>query len=151
MNNQQYLEDEVLQKLRSFCAYRERARSEVKDKARKLGAPESKMDFLLEQMEVEGYLNEERFAEIFVRSKFNQNRWGKHKIKAALIEKRVPPALVEMALTELEELNYEETLSSMIDQKLAEGKSVEQLFQSMKVKGFEGELIYSLMQKRGLV
>lgn len=142
---------EVLQKLRSFCAYRERAEFEVLQKAKDLDLNEAGREMALNQLKQEGFVNDERFAKVFVRSKFRQNKWGKYKIRAALMEKRVNSGIADLALTELDLTDYENTAADLIDALSAKGKGAEQIFQSMKGKGYEGELLYSLMQKKNLV
>jgi regulatory protein len=151
MQKQQKFEDEVLQKLRSFCAYRERASSEVKLKASQLDVSHAKINFFLKQLEQEGFLNDQRFAELFARSKFRQNHWGKYKIKAALFQKRISEPLIELALTELDEIAYEKQAFEMIEKQIQKGLEADAIFQKMKMKGYEGDLVYSILQKRRLV
>jgi regulatory protein len=145
------LNTEVLQKLRSFCAYRERAESEVVQKAKALGIHRDEIDKAMEILRREGFVDDQRFAEVFARSKCRQNKWGKFKIKAALIEKRIKAASIEIALTEIDVEAYQTVAKELIDSLLSKGKTAEQIFQSMKNKGYEGELIYSLLQTKGLV
>lgn len=151
MSSQQKTDIEVLQKLRSFCAYRERSVFEVELKARELGVEKVCLDFYMEPLKQEGFVDDKRFAELYARSKFRQNQWGKYKIRAALMEKRVSPSLIDLALTEIEEDAYEQTAISLIEKLIDKGKSSEQIFQNMKSKGFEGELIYSILQAKKLV
>ena len=145
------MDTEVLQKLRSFCAYRDRAESEVIQKANDLNVTPTELKAILELLKQEKFLDDRRFAEVFARSKFRQNKWGKFKIKAALIEKRISPASIELALTELDHEAYELLANELVEALLSKGKSAEQIFQSMKNKGYEGELVYSLLQSKGLV
>ena len=52
----------ALAKVRSFCAYQERCRSEVSIHLRSYGLNHEQTDHMIEKLEEEGYLNDERFA-----------------------------------------------------------------------------------------
>ncbi len=151
MSKQQKTNVEVLQKLRSYCAYRERAEFEVWSKGRELELSKEEAEKAVALLKQEGFVDDNRFAELYARSKFRQNNWGKYKIRAALTEKRVGAGIIDLALTEIDSLEYEKTAEDILDGMKSKGKSTEQIFQGMKQKGFEGELIYSLLKKRGLV
>lgn len=151
MPNQQKTNIEVLQKLRSYCAYQERAEFEVEQKAKELGLSGDKLQKVMGQLKQESFVNDQRFAEIFALSKFRQKQWGKHKIRAALFERRVNSSSVDLAITEIDHIDYEKTIEDLINNLIDSGKSAEQIFQSMKRKGYEGDLIYSILQKKKLV
>lgn len=151
MQKQQYSDAEVLQKLRSFCAYRDRAISEVQQKAKSLGANQKEIVNQINQLQKEGFIDDRRFAEVYARSKFRQNQWGKHKIRAALFQKKVAASFIDLAILELDEIDYENCISNLITKYNRNGKSADQIFQKLKIKGFEGDLIYSNMKSQGLV
>lgn len=138
---------ENLSKLRRYCTFRERCTNEVKTKMYSLHIPENEMDEYLEILREDSYLNEERYARIFVRSKFNQNHWGKTKIGAALFAKRVPNEIVEIAFGEIEEKQYLKTLDKVLRNKISqlkdedEWKKREKLIRYAIGRGFEQFLV----------
>ena len=75
-------------KLARYCAYRERTRQEVITKARDLGLYSEETAQLLEWLEAENFINEERFARTYVRDKFYLNKWGRNKIRQGLAQKQ---------------------------------------------------------------
>lgn len=151
MKKQQSIDTEVLEKLRSFCAYRERASSEVRARASELSLAEERLDAVIDQLEQEGFIDDQRFAELYARSKFRQNAWGKYKIRAGLAEKRLSAGTIEIALAELDQEEYEIKLRVLVEKFAAQDYPADRIFQKMKAKGFEGELVYSHMQSKGLV
>jgi regulatory protein len=151
MQKQQLSESEVLEKLRSFCAYRERCTSEVSTRARELGLPPDNIDNAIQLLEKEGFINDERFAELYVRSKFRQNQWGRFKIREGLYSKSVSKSFVELALAELDQDDYEKQAKELIEKFDNQGYAAERIFQKMKAKGYEGDLVYSVMQEMGMV
>lgn len=151
MQKQQLSESEVLEKLRSFCAYRERASSEARARARDLGLGHDQIDTAIKQLQQERFINDQRFAELYAGSKFRQNKWGRYKIRQGLISKSVSKSFVEIALAQLDQEAYEKQARELIQKFAVQGYAADRVFQKMKAKGYEGELVYSIMQEMKLV
>lgn len=147
------MKSEVLQKLARYCAYQERCVWEIQVKMESLSVlPEDQKPYL-DWLEDNNYLNQERFAKLFVRSKFNQKSWGKNKIKFELKRLQVKDSLIQMALKELLELPYEATLESMLKEKFKQLKDPNEWSKKQKCyqyalrKGFEPDVISNYIQK----
>jgi len=151
MEKQQLSENEVLEKLRSFCAYRERCSFEVGARARELGLSAEKIDTAIRQLEQEGFIDDQRFSELYARSKFRQNQWGRYKIREGLYSKNMSKNFVEIALAELDQEAYEKQARELIQKFAGQGYAADRVFQKMKAKGYEGELVYSVMQEQKLL
>lgn len=141
-----------LQKISRYCAYQERARSEVRQKLRKLECPEEEIDGVIDEMEADGFLNEERFARAYVRGKFRQLGWGKIKLKIELRKKWVPEALIDLALEE--EIGYDPyraTLQKQLEKRISgladlrNPMAKQKLIRSMQSRGYEFEVIMEVM------
>jgi len=85
----------ALAKAEHFCAYQERAQQEVRDKLYEWGLWPDAVERIISQLIEGNFLNEERFARIYAKSKFNQKVWGRIKIKQGLKLKRVPDVLIK--------------------------------------------------------
>ena len=60
----------IIRQIESYCAYQDRSRKEVEIKLIQLGAlPNQKLSVLI-RLELQGFLDDERFAKSFVRGKF---------------------------------------------------------------------------------
>ena len=59
--------EEAFTRLAAYCAYAEHSPHEVRTKCKTYGISGELCDELIERLESEGYLNEERFAHAFVR------------------------------------------------------------------------------------
>ncbi|CAM3756177.1 regulatory protein RecX [Aquirufa aurantiipilula] len=147
------MKSEVLQKLARYCAYQERCVWEIQVKMESLAVlPEDQKPYL-EWLEENNYLNQERFAKLFVRSKFNQKSWGRNKIKFELKRLQVKDSLIQKALEELLDLPYEATLESMLKDKFQQVKDPNEWSKKQKCyqyamrKGFEADLISMYMQQ----
>ena len=78
--------DPVIQrKIMRYCAYQERCIQEVEHKLHNLGCPPRQIPAYLCYLSEEDFLKESRYAELFVRGKVNNNKWGPRKIEMALV------------------------------------------------------------------
>ena len=112
----------ILEKIRSFCAAQERCISETEAKLREWKVKPDKAEKIIEQLIKEDYLNEERFAKSFAGGKFRINHWGKTKIIYELERRGVPDLIIQIGLEEIEDEEYEETLSEILERKNREIK-----------------------------
>ena len=112
-----YSIDEVKQKMARYCAYQERSHYQVEKKLREMGMIPEAVDAIVLFLIKEGFLNEERFARAYVRGKFYQNRWGKQKIIQGLKQHQIHPNLITKALSEIDEVDYKQTIRELIEKK----------------------------------
>ena len=143
----------VLQKIRHFCSYQERCIGEVEEKLREWDIQEKKIPSIINQLQRENYLDEERFAKVFAGSKFRLNRWGRQKIQFELIHRGVPELLIQEGLLEIDEKEYLETLKEIIIRKRNEIKPLKEVNVRQKIvnfaigKGYEINLILSVIRE----
>lgn len=131
----------------AFCAYRERCSSEVRDKMNALQLPEPLQEQLIDRLQKENYLNDERFALAFAHGKFRHKQWGKVKIRLMLKQKQLPDVLIRKALNQIDSEEYWQTLLSLAEKKAAELMRKPRkvplqhaLFHFLTGKGFEADL-----------
>jgi regulatory protein len=77
---------------------------------------------IIEELMIDDYLNEERFAKLYASSKFRNNNWGKNKIYFELRKKQVPDLYVQIGLEEIEEEEYKDKLRALLAKKNKEIK-----------------------------
>jgi regulatory protein len=145
----------ALAKARSFCAYQERCRTEVTIRIRSFGLTREQTEGVIEKLEEEDFLNDERFATIYAGSKFRVLRWGKVKIKAGLRSKGVAESLITQALTGIDDEAYRKCLHELADAKHRTLKGIndervvkQKVFAYLASKGFEENLIFQEFNKR---
>lgn len=107
----------ALQKVARYCAYQERSHKEVYQKLRDLKLTDDEANEVISSLIQEDYLNEERYACLFARSKFNQKKWGRIRINNELKFKGVSPRNIKMALEEINNNDYIETLITLLKKK----------------------------------
>jgi regulatory protein len=144
--------EQALQKLRHYCSYQERCHSEVRSKLYQLHVSKKFHDELIAELIQQNYLNEERFAIAFARGKFKMNQWGKRKIVQALKEKRVSEYCIKMALNQIPENDYLETIQKLVEKKIESlnGEKISlkknSVTQYLIAKGFEPKLVLHHVQ-----
>jgi regulatory protein len=141
-------EDEALAKLEHFCAYRERCPQEVKQKMQELRLDAATSAQLYQLLEAEGFFNEKRFAEVFVRSKFRSNHWGRIRIRLELQMRDIDPDIREVALYEqIDEEEYAAYIKTALAKKLAQYGNDPQArtkaAAALVRAGFEPNLVFS--------
>ena len=141
------LEMDILNALERYCTYRERSPAEVQKKARELGV--SEVPLYLKELESSGHLNEERFADVYARGKWRNNRWGRLKIRQGLRQKGVRGELIEKALFDIPNEEYSNGLFELIRNRLGVQKMTHSLraktLRYLQQKGYETALSIELM------
>lgn len=141
-------------KIAKYCAYRERATKEVRLKLESYGFNDDEVDFLLQELIDNDYVNDERFAKLFAGGKFRLKKWGKLKIRRELKQKEISEELIQTALSEIEGQNYIETLESLalnkfqsLDHTVNLYKKKNKVAAYLISKGYESELVWGVLNK----
>lgn len=144
-----------IEKISKYCAYQERCHQEVQIKLKQMGCPWDEAQEILALLIEDGFLNEERYAKAFVKGKFNQNDWGKIKIRHALRGKFIHESLIQQAFdSEIDETDYSEKLRALFDKRASriEGemswKERQKIFAWLQGKGYESEQIIKVLEQR---
>ena len=141
------MDSKVLNQLARYCAYQERCISEIKQKMRDLLVGESDFANYLTWLSENNYLNEARFVELYVRSKFNQKHWGRNKIMFELKKRGISDSILSHAWNDIDEADYVSQLTKILRKKKEEIKAgtSQQKYQKCYAfalsKGYESSLI----------
>ncbi len=142
----------ALKKLENYCAYQERCHQEVVAKSKTLGINFDETNQLLSELIKSNYLNEERFALLYARSKANQKKWGPIKIEQGLKQKEISTYLINKAIQELTNLdsNLEKLIKQYLDKKqlkLSQYKDKQLLIKYLLSKGYQYADIFKHIEK----
>lgn len=146
--------EEGLQKLKHYCGYQERCHADVKEKLYDLNVNKEYHDELISSLIEEDFLNEERFAKMFVSGKFRIKEWGKVKIQQHLKQKQISDYCIKKAITEIDEEEYEKVFYKHADKKLESLKGGNQYERASKIssflyqKGFESSMIQDFIKEK---
>nr|NQU92452.1 RecX family transcriptional regulator [Bacteroidota bacterium] len=145
--------EEALNKAQKYCAYQERCTQNVIIKLNEWNAQKPLQEEIILRLKKENFLSDQRFAEIYVRSKMNQNKWGRLKIIAELIKRGFSEDLIEHAIRQIDKKHYEENLRQLLIKKLHELAGIEKHTRKTRVmsflasKGYETEIIIKQINK----
>ena len=144
---------EARQKIASYCAYQERAHSEVEEKLYSYGLHRDEVEELLAWLISENFVNEERFAITFAGGKFRVKRWGKLKIKMYLQQRKVSEYSINKALAAIDETTYTESVDYLIERAThnLKAKNIyefrDKISRSVIAKGYEPELVWDRIKR----
>lgn len=148
----QYSIQEAREKIRAFCAYRERSQYEVRNKLYEYGLYTDAVNEEISALIQENFLNEERFARAYVRGKFLIKKWGRIKIRQGLYPHQLSDYILKKAFSEIDEDLYFETLREIIDKKSREVKLKNEFQRNGKIaqyamsRGFEPDLVWEIVK-----
>ena len=142
------LAEEVLNKMRKYCAFQERCISDVKKKLERYIISKNKKIEIISSLTAEKYIDEKRFSTSYCQGKFKIKKWGKQKIKNELIKKKISQTNIDIAINSISMADYIKTLNDLIDFKIKyikdddlfnrNGKLVRFLLQ----RGYEFDIIW---------
>ncbi|MFL0299041.1 regulatory protein RecX [Aquirufa novilacunae] len=98
------------------------------------------------------YLNEARFVEIFVRSKFNQKGWGRTKINYELRKRGISASLLASAWDGIDDQDYIDKARALLQKKRDEIKTgtspqrYQKCYNYGLSKGYESSLVRELLK-----
>ena len=142
--------DVILNKVLRYCAYQDRCVQEVRKKLATFDMPDSEKGKILKLLVDEGYLDDERYASTFVRSKIHLKKWGVNKIRMALKMKGISDEIISNALSEIDpEIYREELIKVLKAKKISETdpyKRRAKLAQYAMQKGYEPSLVWDALK-----
>ena len=146
---------EVLSKLMRYCSYQERSIFEVRHKLREYALPADKVDEIVDLLMDDNFINEERFAALFVRGKVNVKRWGLYKIREGLGAKGVSSAEIAKAIETIDREKYQENLNYLVQRKVELqpefAADISKLYRFLQSKGYESDEISKVLREKKLM
>ena len=138
---------DALEKLKKYCAYQERCQMEVRKKAYSYGLSSEEAESVITDLIRENFLNEQRFAEAYVRGKYKFKRWGRKKLELELKSRQVTSYCIKKGMAQIEPAIYFSNLVHLTEKRLplTKGKNQaeikQKLFRHLLSKGYESNLI----------
>ncbi len=151
----QYTPGEALVKIAAFCAYQERTQKEVAQKLRSYGLDEDEAGEIIIRLSREKLLDEERFAQAFVRGHVNQKKWGRRRIIQDLKYKGISEYCIKSGLKEIDGDVYYQNLVDVMEKKDRQEKERNPRVRRQKIaqfltgKGYESDLIKMALDELG--
>ncbi len=146
--NTMYNHEEIVKKIELYCAEQDRCKFDVNQKLIKWGIDNISIKNILNNLIEEKFIDEIRYAKSFARGKFKIKKWGRIKISNMLRSKNISESNIIKGISQIDIEEYTETLLRIIEKKeklLKQDNPIikkNKLFQYLKQKGFENDLIW---------
>lgn len=144
---------EIYERICRYCSYQERCTFDAAQKLGEWKVPAGKAGLVIKRLKTDGYIDDDRFARLFVRSKFRNNKWGRVKLGYELRGRKIPEKIISEALKEISDENYRQTIRNLILKKKSEIKPGKNLTIREKIitfvigKGFEFDLAAEVLKE----
>ncbi|MBC7411824.1 MAG: RecX family transcriptional regulator [Bacteroidia bacterium] len=149
-----YTITQAVLKAQSYCAYQERCQQEVYDKVTEWGMYPNEANEVITLLIADGFLNEARFALLYVSGKTRIKRWGRKKIIQGLKFKRISDRCIKDALLTIDDEEYTQNIMYHIRRKIGEQPLttlnyllLQKAIQHTLTKGFEYDIILDVIKE----
>lgn len=138
----------------SRCALRECCRQDIKKKWLEDGLDDDTCERLLDRLEDDGFIDENRYTRAFIHDKLEYDHWGRIKMTQALRLKGISRRTIDEAMAEvIAPDHYREVLRGILQQKARtltfapddrdeSYKALQKLVRFAASRGFEPNLIF---------
>ena len=146
-------EKNALEKARLLCSQKEQCAYDIHKKLERWGVSSETAGKIISRLENEKFIDHSRYCAFVADDKLRLNKWGKKKIEYALRQKNISPVQIESALKNIDRTEYLAILRNELRKKRKGLKAKNQfdlkgkLFRFAQSKGFETELIYSMIEE----
>ena len=110
-------EQEAYLTLATLCAQAEHCQWEMLEKMRRWEVPEEAQARVMQRLVKERYVDDERYAQAFVKDKIRYNKWGRRKVDQALWQKHIDEDIRKRVLDEVDDDEYLKVLRPLLKQK----------------------------------
>ena len=110
-------ENDAYLTLAALCAQAEHCQYEMLEKLRRWELPEDAQARVMAKLVKERYVDDERYAQAFVKDKIRYNKWGRRKVEQALWQKRIDEDIRKRVLDEVDDDEYLSILRQLLKQK----------------------------------
>ena len=110
-------EQEAYLTLAALCAQAEHCQWEMLEKMRRWEVPEEAQARVIQRLVSERYVDDERYAQAFVKDKIRYNKWGRRKVDQALWQKHIDEDIRKRVLDEVDDDEYLKVLRPLLKQK----------------------------------
>ena len=138
---------EILVKLKRYCKYQERCKSDIENKLNKLDVTEKIKESIIHELSQKNYFDNKRFSYEYAIGKFRNNNWGKIKIRYNLMGKFIEKNIIDETLKNIPEDEYTSTFNKMANKEWVHKSKLDltsrerRFFKTVQSRGWEFDLI----------
>ena len=144
---------EILNRVKRYCKYQERCKSDLKNKLNKLELPNKIKELIIHELSEKEFFNDKRFSSEYAVGKFRNNNWGKIKIRYNLKFKSIEKNIIDEALKKIPEDDYLSTFNKIAQKHWIDSSQLDliprkrRFFRTLQSKGWEFDLINEFLSE----
>ena len=139
------LDNKVYQKAVELLSLRLHTTGELQKKLKTRGFKDEDIVPILHRLEELDFLNDERFAQIFVDNLKRYKDFGYYGIRAKLAQRQIPSDIAAAALKEFFTAEDESVVAKRLLKKIAK-KTYEQKARALSTRGFRSEILRKVLR-----
>lgn len=112
-----------MERLQYLCARQEKCTHDLVQKLKQWGFAQAEIDKIVGKLSSDGYVDDNRFARLYVREKSRINKWGPLKLRAMLASKGIAKDIIDQALNELSFAENPINLFDLLNKKMPQVKA----------------------------
>ncbi|MFI3303319.1 MAG: regulatory protein RecX [Rikenellaceae bacterium] len=106
--------EKALSSLMALCAKAEKSSGDARRLMTRWGVDTTSQDSVLAQLQRDRFIDDDRFASLFIREKTRLNGWGVYKIRAELQRKGISRDIIDEKLSELDRDSMGDRLAELV-------------------------------------
>lgn len=119
----QISEEKAFVLMATLCAKREYCTLDIRKKLSRYLLDDNVIDKIIDRLKAEKYIDEARYCHSFINDKLRFDKWGRKKIEFTLRQKQIPLELISNAFLEFPDEMFNESLETLLRNKLKTIKS----------------------------
>jgi regulatory protein len=141
----------ALKRAAALCSSQEQCTSHIRQKLNSWKISGQDSEKIIHFLTRENFLDDQRYANFYVRDKFRLNTWGKIKLSVMLTQKEIPKPLIQVALDQIDPELYKQSCTRLISEKAATLRETNhfkrkgKLYRFAAQRGFEPDLIHQIL------
>ena len=143
--------EKALTRLMKLCSEYEKCKSDVAQKMMLWEIPDDDASRIIERLELDNFINEERYALAFTKDKIRFNKWGRNKVRYQLGAKRISEVNISTALSNYDEEEYLAMVRKEIilkTRKVSANSDWERrgkVMQFSQTRGYESDIVMTIL------
>lgn len=130
-------EKQALSYAAAYCSKAERCEYDIRKKLSSFEIDSEITNKIIQRLKKEGFLNESRFCESFIKDKARFNKWGKNKITFELRKKQISEETIQSCFESLGlDQEFTDTLSKLLSVKSSSIKAKDKYERRIKLSRF---------------
>lgn len=143
--------EDAMVRLEEACVRAERCEFELLTKLRTWKISSTDANEIIKSLRKRRFVDNARYAPVFVRDKYRIQRWGRRKIESALRLKRIDSNIIDEAMDQIDQEIYISNLKALLKAKsasldLSDYDSRQKLLRFAVSRGYEMDLAVKLIK-----